>query len=101
MTFEFERQIANVCSRVAARQGEHVRIKLREALWCHRDSLQDVLKKMATGEFPPSQYEAVINTEKRKLLDSLAKETSLSQAPIPMLVTSLLFELAKESVSIN
>lgn len=98
MTLEFERQIANVCSRVAARQGEHVRIKLREALWSHRDSLQDVLNKIATGEFPPSQYETVINTEKRKLINSLAKETSLSQVPIPMLVTSLLFELAKENV---
>lgn len=101
MTLEFERRIANVCSRVASRQGEHVRIKLRDALWSNRDSLQVVFDKIASGEFSPSQFELVISCEKKKLLDELASDSSLSTAPIPMLVTSLLFELAKESAYIN
>lgn len=101
MTLEFERRIANVCSRVASRQGEDVRIKLREALWSNRDSLQAVFDKMASGEFSPSQYELVIIDEKKKLLDKLSRESSLSKVPIPMLVTSLLFELAKESILLN
>lgn len=101
MTLEFERRIANVCSRVASRQGEHVRIKLRDALWSNRDSLQVVFDKIASGEFSPSQFELVISYEKKKLLDELASDSSLSTAPIPMLVTSLLFELAKESAYIN
>lgn len=98
MTLEFERQIANVCSRVANRQGEHIRIKLREALWNNRASLQATLAQMASGELGARHFESAITREKNKLLELLSKDNSLSGKQISMLVTTLLFELAKEKL---
>ncbi|CCQ11899.1 hypothetical protein PALB_28000 [Pseudoalteromonas luteoviolacea B = ATCC 29581] len=98
MTLEFERQVANACSRVAFRHGEYVRSRLRNVIWSNRESLQLTLAQLSSGEITPKYFEQALKDEKHKLLEKMSAETVMNPMQISILITSILFELAKENI---